>query len=116
MPDKSEQTSGIYDYLNWRGDLSFETVPPCEVDNLIFSIISYIDLSGTVGEEFPKKKSAALLTVTRNFLRAQSGIIKDLGLIIPRETVTLLVRASKTERFGLTRPFCFISRIKYSIS
>lgn len=111
MPDKAEQTSGLYDYLNWRGDLSFETVPPCEVDNLILSIISYIDFSGTVSDEFPQRKPAALLTATRNYLRAQSGIIKNLGLIIPRETITLLVRASKTARFGLARPFCYVNRI-----
>ena len=111
MPDKAEQTASLYDYLNWRGDLPFETVPPCEVDNLILSIISYIDFSETVSEEFPTKKTAALLTATRNYLRSQPGIIKDLGLIIPRETVTLLVRASKTVRFGLVRPVCYVNRI-----
>ena len=111
MPDKAEQTGSLYDYLNWRGDLSFENVPPCEVDNLLLSIISYIDLSGAIREEFPTKKTAALLTATRNYLRSQSGIIKDLGLIIPRETVTLLVRASKTARFGLVRPVCYVNRI-----
>ena len=111
MPDKAEQTAGLYDYLNWRGDLSFETIPPCEVDNLIFSIIAYIDLSGTVTEDFPKKRPAALLNATRNFLRSQSGTIIDLGLIIPRETATLLVRASKTARFGLVRPVCYVNRI-----
>lgn len=108
----SDQGYGLYDYLNWRGDLSFETVAPCEVDNLIFSMISYIDFSGVVESEADEtKKPIALLTATKRYLKLQSGIIKNIGLIIPREVVTLLVRASKTARFGLCRPFCYVNRI-----
>ncbi len=33
----------IYDYLYWRGDLSFTKVEPNEVDMAIFSILSYLD-------------------------------------------------------------------------
>lgn len=35
--------STIYDYLKWRGDLPFELFPLNLVDNLIFSILSYMD-------------------------------------------------------------------------
>ena len=109
MPQKAQ---GLYDYLNWRGDLPFESVPLCEVDNLIFSLLTYIDFSSVVPLEFPAdKKAAPLLSVTRSYLRSQNGVIKSLGLIIPKETVTLLARASKTARFGLTKPICFVNRI-----
>lgn len=112
MGERAEQTRGLYDYLNWRGDLPFESIPPCEVDSLIFSMLSYIDFSGVVPEEFPKgKRSPALLSVTRSYLRAQQGTIKSIGLIIPKEIVTLLARSSKTARFGLARPVCFVNRI-----
>ena len=113
MPDKnSDRAGGLFDYLNWRGDISFELLAPCEVDNLIFSIISYVDFSGAVEEELnPEKKPPVLLNATKSFLRGQSGILQDLGLMIPRQTVTLLVRASKTARFGLCRPFCYVNRI-----
>ena len=113
MPDKKEERSaGLYDYLNWRGDISFELLPPCEVDNLIFSIIAYVDFSDIVPEELNyAKKPSVLLNATKSFLRARSGILRDLGLMIPRETVTLLVRAAKTARFGLCRPFCFVNRV-----
>ncbi|MDR2842962.1 MAG: DUF2974 domain-containing protein [Spirochaetaceae bacterium] len=33
--------SNVFDYLEWRGDLSFDSVPFNPVDNIIFSIISY---------------------------------------------------------------------------
>lgn len=109
----SNQSGGIYDYLNWRGDLSFENVPPCEVDNLIFSMISYVDFSGVVDPEVPEgeKKPIALLTATKRYLKLQSGVIRNIGLIIPKEIFTLLVRASKSPRFGLCRPICYVNRI-----
>lgn len=110
MAQNANQTSGLFDYLNWRGDLSFENVPVGEVDSLIFSGLSYIDFSDSVGEE-PSKKPAVLLNATKSYLKAQSGIIKSMGLIIPRELITMLVRTSKTARFGLTRPFCHVNRV-----
>ena len=34
----------ILDYLDWRGDLTFEQSPFNEVDNLILACFSYLDL------------------------------------------------------------------------
>ena len=107
----ANQTSGLFDYLDWRGDLSFENVPVCEVDSLIFSMISYIDFTDAVDEELGDKKPQVLLGATKAYLKKHSGIIKSIGLILPREIITLLVRASKSARFGLTRPFCHVNRV-----
>ncbi|MGN1398643.1 MAG: Mbeg1-like protein [Erysipelotrichaceae bacterium] len=38
----------MIDYLTWRGDLSFETAPFNDVDNLLCSYLSYCDLSEVV--------------------------------------------------------------------
>lgn len=38
----------LFDYLSWRGDLSFNAVPVNPVDALIFSALSYIDFTGIV--------------------------------------------------------------------
>ena len=103
--------ASLYDYLNWRGDLSYDQVPVGEADNLIFSLISYIDLSGVVGEEFPKSRPPVLLNVTKKYLKEQQGTIKNIGLMISREVIALLVKAAKTPRFGLTRPVCHVNRI-----
>ena len=35
----------VFDYIEWRGDLSFEQSPFNEVDALILSIFSYLDFS-----------------------------------------------------------------------
>ena len=106
------QSSSLFEYLNWRGDLPFESVAFGEVDSLILSILSYVDYTGFVSEDFNiKKKPHVLLTVTKDFLRAQNGAIPSMGLIIPKETVTLLARAAKTARFGLIRPFAYVNKI-----
>ena len=42
--------ANLVDYVNWRGDLSFEQDPFNEVDALFFSCISYVDFSGIVTE------------------------------------------------------------------
>ena len=36
----------IMDYINWRGDLSFEQSKFNEVDNLILACFSYVNLDG----------------------------------------------------------------------
>lgn len=40
--------ANILDYLDWRGDLSFDQAPFNEVDNLLLSQLVYVDLKGIV--------------------------------------------------------------------
>ena len=42
----------ILDYIDWRGDLSFESAQFNSVDNLIFSALSYINFSTYVSQDF----------------------------------------------------------------
>ena len=53
----------LFDYVKWRGDLSFTEAPFNEVDSLIFSLISYVDFEGIVsgvhgGPKVPIKAAA----------------------------------------------------------
>ena len=119
MPDKQTKQTvnskfcNVFDYLNWRGDLSFDQVGVCEVDGLIFSILSYVDYSEVVSSEIHGiRRPPALLTITKRYLSAHSGgDIPELGLMLSKEIVKLLVKASKTKRFGLLRPICFVNKI-----
>ncbi|GMO47237.1 MAG: DUF2974 domain-containing protein [Termitinemataceae bacterium] len=40
--------ANVFDYLYWRGDLSFKAAPFNPVDNIIFSIVSYLPLDNVV--------------------------------------------------------------------
>lgn len=41
----------MFDYLLWRGDITFSQVPLNPVDNLLFSTLVYVDFSGIVPED-----------------------------------------------------------------
>lgn len=41
----------MYDYLNWRGDLTFDMDPFNEVDNLILSQLAYVDFDEIVSDQ-----------------------------------------------------------------
>lgn len=43
--------NNIFEYLKWRGDLSFEEAPFNEVDNLIFANLTYIRFTYTISEQ-----------------------------------------------------------------
>jgi len=43
--------ANIFDYLEWRGDLSFESSGFNEVDNLILSVLAYVEYDGLVTGE-----------------------------------------------------------------
>ena len=114
MPEKqNEKFANVFDYLNWRGDLDFSTVGVCEVDSLIFSLLTYVDYTDVVPSEiYGVRKPPVMLTVTKRYLTAHKGHdIPSLGLILSKEIVRLLVKASKTRRFGLVAPICFVNRI-----
>jgi hypothetical protein len=40
----------ILSYIKWRGDLTFSERKFCEVDNLVFSELAYVDFAGVVPE------------------------------------------------------------------
>ena len=41
----------MFDYLKWRGDLPFSSIPPTPVDALVFSTLVYIAFDGIVPED-----------------------------------------------------------------
>ena len=38
--------SDLYDYLGWRGDISFSDLGVCEADYIVFCAISYLPFDG----------------------------------------------------------------------
>ncbi|MBQ7384167.1 MAG: DUF2974 domain-containing protein, partial [Clostridia bacterium] len=92
----------VFEYLDWRGDITFGEVGVNEVDSLILSMICYIDFDGIVPEEHGAK-SIQLLAAARQYLREHKGEQAYIGAILPPTLVTLLAKAAKTKRFGNVR-------------
>lgn len=90
----------VFDYIRWRGDLSFEVSPLCEIDALIFCELSYIFFDGIVPEGIEDGtvtiKEAAEIFFERN---AGKDVI-TLGELVPREIVDLFRMAAASVRFA----------------
>ena len=99
----------ILDYLDWRGDLTFEQSPFNEVDNLILACFSYLDL-----DERVEVKNGNTLSVEELFaafsrremkkdLKAESAFLQN--------TPVLLEKMACAERFRKCTVGGFVNEI-----
>lgn len=80
----------ILDYIDWRGDLSFESAQFNSVDNLIFSALSYINFSTYVSQDFSNPISfRELLPAFKTKTKSQE---QELGLFINKKTFDLFLK------------------------
>ncbi len=87
--------SNVFDYLAWRGDITFASSPFCEVDNVILSLLSYVDYSGAVPDYLlgnPVKLSEIFKKHPLPKAENESSIAKKYE--------KLLEAVSETERFS----------------
>ena len=104
MAGKNEYT--VFDYLQWRGDLTLQQDPFNEVDNLVLCIIAYITLrkidrlwSKNPKDAMPIGDVCARLTAADEQLGLSS-----------LDYIPVMRAAAETERFRDTRLFAFESR------
>ena len=84
----------LFDYIRWRGDLTFTQDPPNEVDALIFSGLSYIRHGGTVGAN-PEEK-VPLRQAAEEFFALEDHEER----ILLKKDLDLIYQASQSRRFG----------------
>lgn len=101
--------ANIMDYIDWRGDLSFEAAPFCEVDNLILSILSYFDYEGIVPPSY--RNCRPLSQVADDYFRLHPWKKGALGVLFPDQTQDLLVHAGNSRRFGSMRVWGYVNEI-----
>ena len=89
----------IMDYLEWRGDLTFAEAPLCEVDNLIFCLLSYVDLDGIVPKSLREGHITLREAAAEYFFTHPHIGERPLGFIIPADTLILFRRMAHTRRF-----------------
>ncbi len=103
--------ANVFDYLDWRGDLTFAQAPCNEIDSLIFSLISYVDFADIV----PSAEAGGdigLLDAARTYVRRHRGKPAYVGLIVPPEVVSLMAKAAKSKRFGELRMSAYENRVE----
>lgn len=88
--------TNVFDYITWRGDLSFTQDPPNQVDMLIFSSLAYIRFGDGAKSGEPSLQEAAeeLFTLPDHAQRARM-----------HNDLELLRAAAASHRFGPARLF-----------
>ncbi|MBR5445303.1 MAG: DUF2974 domain-containing protein [Clostridia bacterium] len=105
--------SNLLDYIAWRGDLSFAASPFNEVDNLLFSMLSFVDLAGIVpAEVFPGP--VKLGEASRTFFDMHPAGT-DFGVLIPAVTNTLFRQAAACRRYREVYVTCYRSELDESL-
>ena len=84
----------IFDYLTWRGDLTFTQDPPNAVDALIFSTLTYVGY-GEMAQRLPET-AATLRQCAEEFFRLENPESR----VRSKKDMELLRRAAATVRFG----------------
>ena len=90
----------VFDYIRWRGDLSFEVSPLCEIDALIFCELSYIFFDGIVPESIEDGRVSIREAAEIFFERNAGKDVITLGELVPREIVDLFRLAATSVRFA----------------
>ena len=99
----------VFDYLDWRGDLTFLADPPGEVDCLILSMLSYIDFTEIVppldsSEGILLEKAAEIF-----FSRYPTAKDYPMGVLIPKQIFHLFEQLRDTPRFRNVRMAAFVN-------
>lgn len=88
----------FFEYLNWRGDLTFDKAAFNKIDALLFAQISYALLDGVVPESFSEKKT--LPQLAKDFVSLPDYEERiNIGFLINKRTTELLIKSSEAARY-----------------
>lgn len=92
--------ANVFDYIKWRGDLTFAQSPLNEIDALILCELSYIFFDGIVPED-PDEGYVTLAEAAEVFFERNAGLDEiSLGELVPKEIVPLFRMAASSTRFS----------------
>lgn len=90
--------SNLFDYLDWRGDISFEENEINKIDILLLSHLTYSIFDNLVSASFNEEKTLCKLVKEFKLLPDYEKRI-NIGYLINKQTVDLLIKCAKTTRF-----------------
>ena len=103
--------ANIIDYLKWRGDITFEQVKLGEVDNLLLSLLAFVDFSGIVSSD-PSAPPVTLKQAAMQFF-FENDVKKNTrpGLIISSHIYKMFRMMAESKRFGNLQLSAFVNEI-----
>ena len=88
--------SNLFDYITWRGDLSFKTSPFNQIDSIVLCQILYANFETLIPEDFSHK--IKLSTLAKMYFAKNLNAF-NLGIFIDEGTADTLKQAGESERF-----------------
>lgn len=104
--------SNILDYLDWRGDLDFSTDPINEVDNLVLSVLSYLDFAGVVPTP-DESDSVSLADAAEAIKRMPDQITAPVTSAFFSRLPLLLEKCAASTRFQSLRLSHYVNRVSF---
>lgn len=90
--------ANLFDYLKWRGDISFEQVPLNTIDALMLSHLSYSIFDGLLTDSFTDQKT--LFQLAQDFKNSPDYKERiNIGFLINKHTAELMFECAVSERF-----------------
>jgi len=106
--------AGLFDYLDWRGDLTFDEAEFNEVDSLILSWLSYAALDGIVPETCSETDTITIEKAAEQFEKTHNTnkILKE-TVSFTKTSVLMLQKLASAPRFKELRMTGFVNHIDY---
>ena len=103
--------ANILDYLKWRGDLDFSTVPLNPVDNVIFCQLSYLTLDGIVPcpEDTEGITINHMVEIYNENLKRKGGFISS---SLFKQDPEFIKALGSSKRFGKCLLFGYVNQIE----
>ncbi len=89
----------VFDYLAWRGDLTFDIIPPNEADRLVLCMLSFMDFADIVPNEIGKNEITLADAVDAYFKKYPKGNFIPARLI-PQNMRRFTAALAGSRRFG----------------
>lgn len=106
--------ANILDYLDWRGDIPFSVSPFNEVDNLIFTQLSFIDLDGILPSRV-SEGGMPLWKAAEKYFAARPQENTHMGLIVPAVIPAMIRRMAQCERYKNLTLAGYVNRIDENV-
>lgn len=105
---QKKSKSDILDYLDWRGDLSFDLSPLNEIDALIFCQLSYMNFENLAPKSLDSSIKLSELSKIF-FVSSDFSSRSDLGMLIDPKSNELLKKVGESPRFKDVEVTGFVS-------
>jgi Protein of unknown function (DUF2974). len=102
----------ILDYLDWRGDLEFQRDPLNEVDNLVFSVLSYMDFGGAV-PTLEEAGSVSLADAAETLKQMPEQITAPITSTFFSRLPVLLEKCAGSARYRDVRLSHYVNRVSF---